>query len=87
MPPDSKAHEGAEPTFARASAGLPADDLRPAVQAAMFNAALRAAAGHCALRTADGEPDRGAPGECGLSGSSVASRPPWNPAAAATRSG
>ncbi|MEU1510945.1 TetR/AcrR family transcriptional regulator [Streptomyces sp. NPDC005811] len=39
-------YDEAEPAFARAlaeRAGLPADALRPAIQAAMFNAALRAA--------------------------------------------
>ena len=38
-------------------AGLPADDLRPAVWAAMLNAALRAAVEHHAYRTAG--PDTG----------------------------
>ncbi|MEV7089385.1 TetR/AcrR family transcriptional regulator [Streptomyces sp. NPDC093085] len=51
-------YDEAEPAFARAlaeRAGLPADDLRPAIQAAMFNAALRAAVEHHAWRaTADG---------------------------------
>lgn len=54
-------YDEAEPAFARAlaeRAGLPADDLRPTVQAAMFNAALRAAVEHYAWRTADAEPDR-----------------------------
>ncbi|MFF4801063.1 TetR/AcrR family transcriptional regulator [Streptomyces sp. NPDC001351] len=54
-------YDEAEPVFARAlaeRAGLPADDLRPAIQAAMFNAALRAAVEHYAWRTADAEPDR-----------------------------
>ncbi|MFK4105946.1 TetR/AcrR family transcriptional regulator [Streptomyces sp. NPDC019531] len=48
----------AEPAFARAlaeRAGLPADGLEPAIQAAMFNAALRAAVEHHAWRTADTE--------------------------------
>lgn len=39
-------YDEAEPAFARAladRAGLPADDLRPMIQAAMLNAALRAA--------------------------------------------
>ncbi|MEV0175890.1 TetR/AcrR family transcriptional regulator [Streptomyces sp. NPDC050803] len=42
-------YDEAEPVFARAlaeRAGLPADDLRPVIQAAMFNAALRAAVEH-----------------------------------------
>ncbi|WP_407696940.1 acyl-CoA-like ligand-binding transcription factor [Streptomyces dysideae] len=42
-------YDEAEPAFARTladRAGLPADDLRPVVQAAMFNAALRAAVEH-----------------------------------------
>ncbi|MCX5374649.1 TetR/AcrR family transcriptional regulator [Streptomyces sp. NBC_00015] len=42
-------YDEAEPAFARAladRAGLPAGDFRPAVQAAMFNAALRAAVEH-----------------------------------------
>ncbi|KPC76179.1 TetR/AcrR family transcriptional regulator [Streptomyces coelicoflavus] len=41
-----QAHDEAEPAFARAlaeRAGLPDDDVRPAVWAAMLNAALRAA--------------------------------------------
>ncbi|WP_416984876.1 TetR/AcrR family transcriptional regulator [Streptomyces sp. T028] len=49
-------YDEAEPAFARAladRAGLPADDLRPAIQAAMFNAALRAAVEHHAWRAAD----------------------------------
>ncbi|WP_395575223.1 TetR/AcrR family transcriptional regulator [Streptomyces sp. BK79] len=49
-------YDEAEPAFARAlaeRAGLPADDLRPAIQAAMFNAALRAAVEHHAWHTAD----------------------------------
>ncbi|MFI1566474.1 TetR/AcrR family transcriptional regulator [Streptomyces sp. NPDC020490] len=54
-------YDEAEPAFARAlaeRAGLPADDLRPAIQAAMFNAALRAAVEHHAWRTAEAGPDR-----------------------------
>lgn len=54
-------YDEAEPAFARAlaeRAGLPADDLRPAIQAAMFNAALRAAVEHYAWHTADAHPDR-----------------------------
>ncbi|GGP61816.1 TetR/AcrR family transcriptional regulator [Streptomyces calvus] len=53
-------HDEAEPAFASAlaeRAGLPADDVRPAVRAAMLNAALRAAVEHHAYRTA--EPDAG----------------------------
>ncbi|MEU0742845.1 TetR family transcriptional regulator [Streptomyces sp. NPDC006134] len=49
-------YDEAEPVFARAlaeRAGLPADDLRPAIQAALFNAALRAAVEHHAWHTAD----------------------------------
>ncbi|MFJ8109574.1 TetR/AcrR family transcriptional regulator [Streptomyces sp. NPDC096132] len=48
-------YDEAEPAFARAlaeRAGLPAGDLRPAIQAAMFNAALRAAVEQHAWRTA-----------------------------------
>ncbi|GAA4791646.1 TetR/AcrR family transcriptional regulator [Streptomyces ziwulingensis] len=48
-------YDEAEPAFARAlaeRAGLPPDDLRPAIQAAMFNAALRAAVEHHAWHTA-----------------------------------
>ncbi|MFE5392968.1 TetR/AcrR family transcriptional regulator [Streptomyces sp. NPDC056568] len=50
----------AEPAFARAlaeRAGLPDDDVRPAIWAAMLNAALRAALEHHAYRSA--EPDYG----------------------------
>ncbi|GGS47485.1 TetR family transcriptional regulator [Streptomyces griseoviridis] len=57
-------HDEAEPAFARAladRAGLPPDDLRPAVQAAMFNAALRAAVEHHAWHTAGADP--GAPAD------------------------
>ncbi|WP_030604680.1 TetR/AcrR family transcriptional regulator [Streptomyces fulvoviolaceus] len=53
-------YDEAEPAFARAlaeRAGLPAEDLRPTIQAAMFNAALRAAVEYYAWRTADAEPD------------------------------
>lgn len=49
-------HDEAEPAFARAlaeRAGLPDGDLRPAVWAAMLNAALRAAVEHHAHRTAE----------------------------------
>ncbi|CAM5332278.1 TetR family transcriptional regulator OS=Streptomyces rochei OX=1928 GN=G3I25_26280 PE=4 SV=1 [Streptomyces rochei] len=49
-------YDEAEPAFARAlaeRAGLPAGDLRPAIQAAMFNAALRAAVEHHAWHAAD----------------------------------
>ncbi|WP_030544143.1 TetR/AcrR family transcriptional regulator [Streptomyces albus] len=51
-----RTHDEAEPAFARALAersGLPADDMRPAVWAAMLNAALRAAVEQHAQRTAD----------------------------------
>lgn len=54
-------YDEAEPAFARAlaeRAGLSADDLRPKIQAAMFNAALRAAVEQYAWRTADTTPDR-----------------------------
>lgn len=54
-------YDEAEPAFARAlaeRAGLPADDLRPTVQAAMFNAALRSAVEHYAWRPADAAADR-----------------------------
>ncbi|WSQ14250.1 TetR/AcrR family transcriptional regulator [Streptomyces sp. NBC_01231] len=47
-------YDEAEPAFAKAlaeRAGLPADDLRPTIRAAMFNAALRAAVEHYAWRT------------------------------------
>lgn len=53
-------YDEAEPAFARAlaeRAGLPADDLRPVIQAAMFNAALRAAVEHHAWHTAEPAPD------------------------------
>ncbi|KOT42700.1 TetR family transcriptional regulator [Streptomyces caelestis] len=53
-------HDEAEPAFARAlaeRAGLPADDVRPAVWAAMFNAALRAAVEHHAYRATEPGPD------------------------------
>jgi 2-hydroxychromene-2-carboxylate isomerase len=46
-------YDEAEPAFARAladRAGLPADDLRPMIQAAMLNAALRAAVERFAWR-------------------------------------
>ncbi|MFD8719338.1 TetR/AcrR family transcriptional regulator [Streptomyces sp. NPDC059629] len=55
-----QSYDEAEPAFARAlaeRAGLPADDLRPTIQAAMLNAALRAAAEHYAWRVADGTAD------------------------------
>ncbi|GHH14073.1 TetR/AcrR family transcriptional regulator [Streptomyces lanatus] len=54
-------YDEAEPAFARVlaeRAGLPADDLRPTIQAATFNAALRAAVEHYAWHTADTSPDR-----------------------------
>ncbi|MGW7421659.1 TetR/AcrR family transcriptional regulator [Streptomyces sp. NPDC054813] len=53
-------YDEAEPAFARALAersGLPAEDLRPTIQAAMFNAALRAAVEHYAWRAAEGTTD------------------------------
>ncbi|MEV3974355.1 TetR family transcriptional regulator [Streptomyces sp. NPDC050698] len=53
-------HDEAEPVFARAlaeRAGLPADDVRPTIWAAMLNAALRAAVEHHAARSTD--PDVG----------------------------
>lgn len=53
-------YDEAEPAFARAlaeRAGLPAEDLRPAIWAAMFNAALRAAVEHHAWHTADTSAD------------------------------
>ncbi|MEU6350859.1 helix-turn-helix domain-containing protein [Streptomyces sp. NPDC047072] len=49
-------YDEAEPAFARAlaeRAGISADGLRPAIWAAMFNAALRAAVEHYAWRTSD----------------------------------
>jgi 2-hydroxychromene-2-carboxylate isomerase len=55
-----QAHDEAEPTFARAlanRAGLPPDDLRPTIQAAMLNAALRAAAEYDAWHTAESATD------------------------------
>jgi AcrR family transcriptional regulator len=55
-------YDEAEPAFARAlaeRAGLPPDDLRPTIQAAMFNAALRAAVEHYAWSTADAAHDAG----------------------------
>ncbi|MFE0820336.1 TetR/AcrR family transcriptional regulator [Streptomyces sp. NPDC058847] len=53
-------HDEAEPAFARAlaeRAGLPADDVRPAIWAAMLNAALRAAVEHHAYRTTEPHTD------------------------------
>ncbi|MGC2997930.1 TetR/AcrR family transcriptional regulator [Streptomyces sp. G35A] len=53
-------HDEAEPAFARAlaeRAGLPADDVRPTVWAAMLNAALRAAVEHHAYRATEPGPD------------------------------
>ncbi|WP_405535017.1 TetR/AcrR family transcriptional regulator [Streptomyces sp. NBC_00075] len=55
-----QSHDEAEPAFARAlaaRAGLPADDVRPVIQAAMLNAALRAAAERDAWRGGDAESD------------------------------
>jgi len=57
-----QSHDEAEPAFARAladRAGLPADDLRPVIQAAMLNAALRAAVEHYAWRTDEADPEPG----------------------------
>ncbi|WP_435887765.1 TetR/AcrR family transcriptional regulator [Streptomyces chartreusis] len=54
-------YDEAEPAFARAlaeRAGVPVGDLRPTIQAAIFNAALRAAVEHYAWHTADTDPDR-----------------------------
>ncbi|MGC9501766.1 TetR/AcrR family transcriptional regulator [Streptomyces sp. WG7] len=53
-------HDEAEPAFARAlaeRAGLPAGDVRPAIWAAMINAALRAAVEHHAYRTTEPNTD------------------------------
>ncbi|GKQ41822.1 TetR/AcrR family transcriptional regulator [Streptomyces sp. A012304] len=53
-------YDEAEPVFARAlaeAAGLAPDDPRAAIQAAMFNAALRTAVEHYAWRAADLRPD------------------------------
>ncbi|MFJ3670857.1 TetR/AcrR family transcriptional regulator [Streptomyces sp. NPDC090106] len=61
-------YDEAEPAFARAlaeRAGLPAGDLRPAIQAALFNAALRAAVEHYAWRP-DAAADDGATAEAEL---------------------
>lgn len=66
LPPGLRAvwfqtYDEAEPAFARAlaeRARLPADGLEPTIQAAMFNAALRAAVEHHAWRTADPATDR-----------------------------
>ncbi|WP_225860443.1 TetR/AcrR family transcriptional regulator [Streptomyces triticiradicis] len=55
-----QAHDEAEPAFARAladRAGLGAVDLRSEIQAAMLNAALRAAVEHYAWHTDEAEPD------------------------------
>lgn len=57
-----QAHDEAEPAFARAlaaRAGLPAGDLRPVIQAAMLNAALRAAAERDAWRGDDTDAEPG----------------------------
>ncbi|MFG2135134.1 TetR/AcrR family transcriptional regulator [Streptomyces sp. NPDC048751] len=54
-----QSYDEAEPAFARAlaaRAGLPADDLRPAIQAAVLNAALRAAVEHHAWHITDTTP-------------------------------
>ncbi|SFY48234.1 TetR/AcrR family transcriptional regulator [Streptomyces sp. F-1] len=56
-------HDEAEPVFARVlaeRAGLPYDDARPAIRAAMLNAALRAAVEHHAYRTDESATDPGA---------------------------
>lgn len=53
-------HDEAEPAFASdlaERAGLPADDVRPAIWAAMLNAALRAAVEHHAYRTTEPSTD------------------------------
>jgi hypothetical protein len=53
-------YDEAEPVFARAlaeRAGLPADDLRARIQAAMFDAVLRAAVEHHAWRTVGPQTD------------------------------
>ncbi|MFH8976192.1 TetR/AcrR family transcriptional regulator [Streptomyces sp. NPDC017890] len=53
-------HDEAEPAFARAlaeRAGSPPDDVRPAIWAAMLNAALRAAVEHHAYRSAEPDTD------------------------------
>ncbi|WP_217242612.1 TetR/AcrR family transcriptional regulator [Streptomyces sp. AC555_RSS877] len=55
-----RTYDEAEPAFARAladRAGLAPEDLRPTIQAAMFNAALRAGVEHHAWRTADPSAD------------------------------
>jgi AcrR family transcriptional regulator len=55
-----QSYDAAEPAFARALAersGLAADALVPTIQAAMVNAALRAAVEHYAWRVADGATD------------------------------
>ncbi|MFD7705978.1 TetR/AcrR family transcriptional regulator [Streptomyces sp. NPDC059785] len=55
-----QSYDEAEPAFARALAarsGLPAGDLRPAIQAAVLNSALRAAVEHYAWRTDGGARD------------------------------
>ncbi|MFJ8128574.1 hypothetical protein [Streptomyces hydrogenans] len=61
-----EAYGEAEPAFARAlvdRAGLPPpDDLRPALQAAMLNAALRAAVEHHAWHPEGGAVDADASG-------------------------
>ncbi|MFF0223002.1 TetR/AcrR family transcriptional regulator [Streptomyces sp. NPDC004629] len=55
-----QSYDEAEPAFAHAlaeRAGVPADELGPTVQAAMFNAALRAAIEHYAWRIDEGAAD------------------------------
>lgn len=57
-------YDEAEPAFARAlaeRAGLPPDDFEPAIRAAMFNAALRAAVEHHAWHTPPPGTDRATP--------------------------
>ncbi|MFE9857961.1 TetR/AcrR family transcriptional regulator [Streptomyces sp. NPDC005780] len=59
-------YDEAEPAFARAlaeRAGLPPDDLRVTIRAAMFNAALRAAVEHYAWRDASAQGKQGDQGE------------------------
>ena len=56
-----QSYDEAEPAFARAlaeRAALPPGSLRPAIQAAMLNAALRASVEHCAWHAAPDAPGR-----------------------------
>lgn len=69
-------YDEAEPAFARAladRAGLPPDDLRPMIQAAMLNAALRAAVERSAWRARGSGPgdEPGESGEAGVRGDEV----------------